>query len=124
MIENFVHAEWILKAPLFSFCVEHTASLTAARHNLSRKRKPPASILMDSLAQYKKLKVCSVLFRNPKSLLLRKHRAANCFSVLCLFSLPLCGSLFFLPLGKILREILCFLVFLKFLYLLFKTKCK
>jgi len=39
-----------------SFCVEHTKSLTAARHNLSRKRKPPASILMDSLAQYKRHK--------------------------------------------------------------------
>ena len=42
---------------LSSFCVEHTKSLTAARHNLSRKRKPPASILMDSLAQYKRHKV-------------------------------------------------------------------
>jgi hypothetical protein len=40
-----------------SYCLEHSRGILAARERLGKKRKQPYSVLMESLKDYKKIKV-------------------------------------------------------------------
>jgi hypothetical protein len=42
---------------MLSYCLEHSRSIIAAREKLTKKRKQPYSVFLESLKDYKKIKV-------------------------------------------------------------------